>query len=176
MSKPKQPVFPIARLRLTKILERGGCPQTPRARASLGLRVSEHMCVSEHVCQCVQGSSHRGTVLRASPRARMCPGQWGCHFPDRGHCVQAQRCCVCPRWAAQSTRSGGGGGGRAPPPTECTQSVFYVVSHCPPTGGCSLSRAGACLCFECHHLCVFEGVSPGAAVLCGVCQEMGCLS
>ena len=54
-SKPKQPIFPIVRLQLTKILERGGCPdqrpQTPRARASLGLRVSEHTCVSEHVCQ-----------------------------------------------------------------------------------------------------------------------------
>lgn len=131
MSKPKQPVFPIARLRLTKILERGECPQTPRARASLGLRVSEHMCVSEHVCQCVQGSSHRGNVLGASPRARMCPGQWGCHFPNRGHCVQAQRCCVCPRWAAQSTRSGGGGGGEPLPPLSVHSqfSMWSATAH-----------------------------------------------
>ena len=126
-----QPIFPIARLRLTKILERGECPQTPRARASLGLCVSEHMCVSEHECQRVQGSSHGGSVLGASPRARMCPDQWGCHFPDRGHCVQAQRCCVCPKWAAQSTMSGGGGGGEPLPPLSVHSqfSMWSATAH-----------------------------------------------
>lgn len=136
-------------------------PQTPRPRAS---RVSGHMRVSACASVCRAPSQH-GSVLGASPCARM----RRCLFPERGHCVQVQRGCVCHGWAAHVPTSACVGGGDLRPCQVYTLSGFPLTGHCPPTERCPLVSAGAGLCSECHHPCVW------AAVLCGICQEMGCL-
>lgn len=72
----------------------------------------------------------------------MCPGQWGVTFLIEVTVSKLRDVAFVPGGQHESTRSGGGGGVESPSPTECTQSVFYVVSHCLPTGGCSLFEQG----------------------------------
>lgn len=102
----------------------------------------------------------------------MCPGQWGFTFLIEVTVSKLRDVAFVPAGPHKAPCLGVGEG-ESPSPHSDTQSVFHVVSRCPPTGGCSLVRAGAYLCLSVIISVYLKESVPGLLCCMGHVRKWG---